>query len=191
MPDAFPSDNNPKHHPMKTCALYGFISALGGAFLTLILYFCGFHSDPAKLAAATWIGGLAGLTVAVTCIVLAVKARRAEVPANVEFGYGRALGVGVGVSAFAAFLSSIFMYVYYGYINPGFTDIVVQDKMAKLAASGMSGDRLEKTEAGMRMFMGPIPQAVTALIGGFVFGFVISLIVAAVLKRPAPANTSP
>jgi hypothetical protein len=173
---------------MKTCALYGFISALAGAFLNLILFFSGFHSDPAKLAAATWIGGVLGLAIAVTCLVLGIKARRAEVPSNEEFGYGRALGAGALVALVSSFLSAIFTYAYYSFINPAFIDIVVQDKIAKLEASGVSGDRLEKTEAGMRMFMGPIPQAISILIVGFLVGFIISLVVAAILKRPAPAQ---
>jgi predicted DNA repair protein MutK len=171
---------------MKTCAMYGFISALSGAFLVLILFFTGFHSDPAKLTAATWIGGVCGLGIGITCMVLGVKARRAEVPASEGFSYGRALGTGFLISVFSSVLSAIFTFAYYKFINPGFVDIVVQDKMAKLEASGMSSDKLEKTEAGMRMFMGPIPQAVSAIIGGLIFGLIIALIVAAVLKRPAP-----
>jgi hypothetical protein len=171
---------------MKTCALYGFISALSGAFLTLILYFAGFHSDPAKLTAATWIGGLLGLAIGVTCIVLGVKARRAQVPVTEGFGYGSALWAGVVISAVSSVLSAIFIYAYYSFINPAFIDIVVQDKMAKLEASGVSSDKIEKAEAGMRMFMGPIPQAISAIIGGVIVGLIISLIVAAVLKRPPP-----
>jgi hypothetical protein len=171
---------------MKTCALYGFISALSGAFLILILFFAGFHSDPAKLTAATWIGGVCGLAIGVTCMVLGVKARRAETPAGEGFSYGRALGTGFMISVFSSILSAIFTYSYYAFINPGFVDIVVQDKMAKLAATGVSSDKLEKTEAGMRMFMGPVPQAVSAIIGGVVGGLIIALIVAAVMKRPAP-----
>jgi hypothetical protein len=65
---------------MKTCSLYGFISALAGALLALALYFTGFHSDPAKLPAAKAIGLCAGLAIVITCLVLGVKARRAEIP---------------------------------------------------------------------------------------------------------------
>jgi purine-cytosine permease-like protein len=60
--------------------------------------------------------------------------------------------------------------------------------MAKLEASGMSSDKVEKAEAGLRMFMGPIPQAVGGLIVGFIVGVIISLVVAAALKRPPPAQ---
>jgi hypothetical protein len=175
---------------MKTCSLYGFIWALAGAFLTLILYFTGFHSDPAKLSAAGWIGGLAGLGIAITCMSIGVKARRSEIPPEADFGYGAALWAGMLISIVASLLSSIFGYVYWSLINPAFADVVVQDQVAKLEARGVSGDKLEKAEAMTRTMAAPVPQAVIALIVGVLFGLVIALIVAAVLKRPSP-NTPP
>jgi predicted permease len=171
---------------MKTCFLYGFISALAGAFLTLILYFLGFHSDPSKLTAAGWIGGLFGLAVTVVCLALGVRTRRDETPKDAPFGYGSALGAGMLITVVSSLLSTIFTYAYYAFINPAFAEIVLQDKLAKLEASGMSGDRLEKMEAMNRWMMTPVPMAVTALIILIVIGFIISLIVAGILKRPAP-----
>jgi hypothetical protein len=176
---------------MKTCALYGFFAALAGAFLNLILFFAGFHSDPAKLAAAGAIGAIGGLAIGVTCTVLGVKARRAELPVTEEFGYGRALGAGFQVALVASFLTSIFTYCYYSFINPAFIDIMVQDKLAKLEAKGMSSDQLEKAQAGMKIIMGPVPQAVIGLIAGLIFGLIIALIVAAFLKRPAQPAVPP
>jgi Protein of unknown function (DUF4199) len=172
---------------MKTCALYGFFAALAGAFLNLILFFAGFHSDPAKLAAAGIIGLVAGLAIGVTCTVLGVKARRAEFPATEEFGYGRAFVAAFQVSLVASFLSSIFTYCYDAFINPAFLDMMVQDKLAKLEASGASSDQLEKAQAGMNFVMHPVPQAIFAFVGGIIFGLIIALIVAACLKRPAQA----
>jgi hypothetical protein len=173
---------------MKTCSLYGFISALAGAFLTLVLYFLGYHSDPAKLTAASWIGGLGGLAIASVCTALGVKARRAEVPDDAGFGYGQALGAGVLVALVSSVLSAVFTYAYYAFINPGFTEIVIQDKMDKLQAKGISGAQLDQAEKFTRFLLNPVPAAIFTLIGGFIVGFLIALIVAAFLKRPAPAS---
>jgi hypothetical protein len=173
---------------MKTCSLFGFISALGGAFLTLILFFLGFHSDPAKLGMAGWVGGLVGLAIVILCVVLGVKARRSEIPEGEPFGYGRALGAGILISLVASVLNGFFGFLYWKFINPGIADIVVQSQLAKLEASGVSGDRLDKAEAMTRAMASPIPQAVVALLGGLVIGILISLIVAAVLKRAEPAS---
>lgn len=170
---------------MKTCSLYGFILAVSTAVLTLILYFLGLHSDPAKLGMAKWIGGLAGLAISITVTVLGVKARRAEVPDSEEFGYGRALGAGVLISLVASVLGSIFTYAYVAFINTGYTEVLLQDQMDKLQAKGMSGTQLDQAEKVTRMFMTPVAMTVMGLIFGVIFGVVVSLIVAAFLKRAA------
>ena len=175
---------------MKTCGLYGFISALGSAFITLILFFLGFHSDASKLGAAGWIGGLAGLAITVTCLALGIKARRSEVPGAEAFGYGKALGAGVLISLVSSVISALFGYLYWAVINPGIADIVVQSQISKMEASGVSGDRLDKAEAMTRTMASPLPQAAIALVIGMVIGVILSLIIAAILKKPE-AETPP
>jgi Protein of unknown function (DUF4199) len=173
---------------MKTCALYGFISTLAGAFLVLILYFAGFHSDPAKLGAAKVVGGFGSLAIAIACTVLGVRARREEKAASEEFGYAATLWAGVLISAVAAVLGAIFTYAYHAFINPGFSQILLQDAMSKMEAKGLSGDQLDKIESFNRILFSPAAMALIALIFGFIGGVIISLIVAAFLKRPAPAQ---
>jgi Protein of unknown function (DUF4199) len=172
---------------MKTCALYGFIIALADSLLVLVLFFLGFHSDPAKLVAAGLIGSIAALAIGIIVTVLGVKARRSEIPATQDFGYGSALWAGVQISAVACFLASIFDYVYNAFINPGLADIIVEAQMEKIQSKGLSGDQADKVEKMYRFMQTPGVHAVTALIGGFIFAFIISLIVAAFLKRPALA----
>jgi hypothetical protein len=176
---------------MKTCSLYGFISALAGALLALALYFLGFHSDPAKLPAAKAIGICGGLAIVITCSVLGVKARRAEIPEDQGFGYGRALWTGMQIAIVSSFLTAIFNYLYFAFINPAFIDIMLQDQMDKLQAKGISGAQLEQVEKVSRFMMSPGMQSVFTLIGGLIIGFLISLIVAAFLKRPEPAGPPP
>ena len=135
--------------------------------------------------------GCGGLAIAITVTALGVKARRAEIPETKKFGYGSALWAGVQISAVASFLSAIFIYVYHAYINPGLSELMLQDTMDKLQAKGMGGPQLDQVEKITRMMMGPAPQAISALIAGFIVGFIISLIVAAVLKRPEPEGPPP
>jgi hypothetical protein len=172
---------------MKTCALYGFVIALADSLLVLALFFLGFHSDPAKLVAAGLIGGLGALAIGVVVTVLGVKARRAEIPEAQGFGYGSALWAGVQVSAVACLLGSIFDYVYNAFINPGLADIIVEAQMDKVQSKGLSADQTDKVEKMYHFMQTPVVHAITALIGGFIFAFVISLIVAAFLKRSEPA----
>jgi len=172
---------------MKTCILFGFIAALAGAFLVLIEFFVGLHSDISRLPVANVVGSFGGLAISITCTVLGVKARRADVPAGEAFGYGRAAWSGIVINAVGSVLSAVFLYAYYAFINPGFADILLQDSSNKLEAKGLSGDRLEKIEAFNRIMFTPGWMAVFAVVLGLVFGVVLALIVAAFLKRPAPA----
>jgi hypothetical protein len=173
---------------MKTCALYGFISTLAGAFLVLILYFAGFHSDPSKLGAAQAIASIGGLAIAVTCTALGMRARREETPAAEEFGYGATLGAGVLIALVGSVLGAIFTYAYHAFINPGFSEILIQDAVTKMEAKGVSGAQLDKIESFDRILFSPVGMAVSALVIGFIFGVIISLIVAAFVKRPAPSQ---
>jgi ABC-type Fe3+-siderophore transport system permease subunit len=173
---------------MKTCSLYGFISALAGALLVLALYFLGFHSDPAKLPAAKWIGGCFGLAIGIIVTALGVKARRAEIPETQPFGYGSALAAGVQISLVSSILTAIFIYLYDAFINPGFNEIILQDGLDKLQAAGISGDKLEQMEKGTRFMMRPGMHAFSTLIVAFIIGVIVSLIVAAFLKRSEPAG---
>jgi hypothetical protein len=60
--------------------------------------------------------------------------------------------------------------------------------MDKAQAKGMSGAQLDQVEKFTRVIMGPGVMSVLVLVLGFVFGFIISLVVAAFLKRTAPAG---
>jgi Protein of unknown function (DUF4199) len=171
---------------MKTCSLYGLIMAVASAILVLVLYFLGFHSDPAKLSAAKWIGGVGGLAIAVTVMVLGVKARRAEVPANEPFGYGPSFRAGFAIAFFDAVFYSIFFYCYLAFINTGFTEMIVQDTMDKMQAKGISGAQLDNVEKGIRFMSSAGMQTASALIGGIIFGVILALIIAAFIKRQAP-----
>jgi hypothetical protein len=171
---------------MKTCSLYGFIMAICSAVLVLALYFLGYHSDPAKLTSAKWIGGIGGLAIAITVIILGVRARRAEVPENEPFGYGSAFGAVFMICLVNSVVYSIFFYAYLAFINAGFTDMIVQDTMDKMQAKGISGTQLDNMEKGIRFMSSPAMQSASSLIGGVIFGLILAAIIAAFMKRPAP-----
>jgi hypothetical protein len=170
---------------MKTYLIYGLAWAIAGAVLAVTLYLLGFHSDPAKLTSAQIIGGLGGLAIAVICITLGTKARRAETPATEEFGYGRALGAGVMIALFGALFGSITTYAYAKFINPEFVDVIVQAQVQKLEEKKLTAAQIEGAEKMIRMMSSPGVQACFGFIGTILFGTVISLVTAAVLKRSA------
>jgi hypothetical protein len=172
---------------MKTPLTYGFISALAGALLTLLLYFAGFHDSPDKLASAQIIAGCVGLVIVVTCLSLAMRDKRATAPADAEWGYGSALGVGTLTALVNSVLGAIFYFIYASFINPSFADTLLQSELAKAEAKGASATQLANMEPMMRKFMSPGVSACMQLIFGFIFCFVIALIVAIFFRKPRPA----
>lgn len=172
---------------MKTCALYGLIIFVASAILTIVVYLAGLHSDPSKLSIANWITGILGLAIGITATVLGVKARRAEIPATEDFGYGRALWAGIQISIVASILISLFNAVYAAFINTGYSEVLVQAQTDKMQAKGMSADQIEGVEKFTRFMVSPAMLAITGVIFGLIFGVILALIIAAFLKRPAAA----
>ncbi len=170
---------------MKTYSLFGFFMALAGLVLTLVLYFLGFHSDPAKFPTGQIIGSIGGLAIGITFIVLGTKARRAEWPVAEDFTYGNAFAAGFMITAIAAFIGIVTNYLYFQVINPGLGDIIVQAQLDKLEAKGLSGAQLERAEKSIRFFLKPGITMALGFLGGIFWGTVISLISSAFLKRPA------
>ena len=169
---------------MKTYLTYGAAIAGANFVVVLVLYILGFHSDPAKLSAAQWIGGCGGLAIGIICTVLGIKARRAQVRAAEPFGYGSALGAGVMITLFAALISVATTYVYGGLINPHFTEVIIQSQADQLEAKGLSAEKIEQVQKMSAPFMKLPAQMAFGFLGGMFFGPVISLISAAFLNRP-------
>jgi hypothetical protein len=177
---------------MKNCLIYGFAMALAAFLLRLVLFIAGLESDPAHGSAARWIGGLGGLAVAVVVLVLGIRARRSSVAPEAEFTYGQAFKTGMGIQLFCAILSPFTTYFYLAVINPHFIDVLLQANREKLEARGMASDQIDRAEHIMRMFTSPGAQAVEAFFGTLIFGAIVTLIVAAFLRRngthdPLPA----
>src|SRR5512133_3691522 len=119
---------------MKTPLTYGFLMALGGALLTLVLYFAGFHDAPEKMNAAQWTGMIASLAISAVCLSLAMREKRALRPPENPWGYGSAFGTGVVTGLFGVLFGSVFAYVYVAFINPGMGDVILQLQMNKMEA---------------------------------------------------------
>jgi hypothetical protein len=170
---------------MKTYLTYGGAMAIGGALLTFALFFSGLHSDAAKLGTAQWVGFAGGVVIGVTCLILGIKARRDESPSEEDFTYGRALGAGVMIVLFGSVFGMATTILYSSVINPGFTDVMVQAQVQKWEAAGLNAAQIEGAEKMTRTMMKPPIQAAFGFVFAMIGGTILSLIVAAFLKRTA------
>lgn len=176
---------------MKIYLNHGLGMAMAGTLLAFVLYFLGYHNDAAKIESAQRVAMIAGIAIAIVGLTLAIKARRATVPAHEPFGYGPALGAGTLTALFSSLFGSIANVLYVAVVNPGMIDVIVESQIAKMENQGIPDAQIEAAEGMIRMMSGSVAQGIFGLLGGFFFTFIIALIVAAFLKRPATTTPPP
>ena len=163
--------------------------AIAGAMLTLLLFFAGFHDSVENMKPAQWLGGVGGVAIGATCLALAMREKRAQFPADADWGYGSALGSGVLTAVFASLFGLVTGYVYFAILNPGFSDVLYQAQASAMEAKGVPASQIEKIEPLLRKWMSPIALTITQFVMGFVWSVVLSLITAIFFrKRPPTAD---
>lgn len=170
---------------MKTTFIYGVGIAVGSFALGLILFFGGFHNDVEKLGTGQLIGSVGSILISIVGLVMAIKARREDFAEEEGFSYGRALGTGTLTSLWSALTGAVLTIIYATAINPGMQEILIENEITKMEEQGLPASQIEQVEGVMTFMTSPAMMGVSNLIGGFLFGFVISLIAAAFLKRAA------
>ncbi len=167
---------------MSTKFVYALILTISGAVLNLLLYFTGYQTE--KLATGQYLQWI-GFVIMIVVLWLGIKAVREE-SSQQALTYGQCLGTGVLISFYSGLMSSAYSYIHFKFVNPNFADYQLELIRAKWAAAGMSDAQMEKAEGFTRMMMGPGVQAIMTPIMVVVIGLVISLILAAFLKRNPP-----
>ena len=155
---------------------YGLITALISIVYTLILMVLDM-SENQLLSGLSFIIMIAG-------IVLAMKEYRTL---NGGFmSYGQGLGLVTLVSTVTGLLSGIFMWIYTSFVDTEYMARMRDKQVDALLDRGMSD---EEVDAAMKMtesFQGPLALILGGLIGSVVIGFLLSLILSAIMKRNRP-----
>jgi Protein of unknown function (DUF4199) len=167
---------------MSTTLLYSLIMAIGQIVLTLVGFFLGYQTD--KINQGSWFG-LCPLIYAIVVYTLGIKAVREENPGK-YLTYGKGVGTGTMIALYSGLIGSIYAFIHFTYVNPNFTDYLIEASRVKWVAAGMSDSRMDGAEKGIRIFTKPAVQAVVGLCLTMVFGVIISLIASAFLKRNPP-----
>jgi len=167
---------------MGTKFTYALILTVAGAVFNLLLYFTGFQTE--KLATGQHLQYIGFLIMGVV-LYLGIKAVREESPGK-AMSFGKGVGSGVLISAYSGIMSSFYTYIHFKFVNPEFVDYQMEIIRAKWEQIGMNASAMENAEKMARTMMGPVVQAIFTPIMVVLFGLIFSLIIAAILKRPAP-----
>ncbi len=167
---------------MSTKFTYALTLTICGALLNLLLYFTGFQTE--KLATGQYFQWL-GFVMMFAILWLGIKAVRDEAPEK-GMSYGRGVGTGTLISLYSGLMSAVYSFIHFKFVNPEFADYQLALIRPKWEAAGMAEAQMDQAEKMTRAMMGPVAQAILTPIMVVIFGLILSLIIAAILKRPAP-----
>jgi hypothetical protein len=170
---------------MSTKFFYALVLTLATIVFQLMLYFSGFQTE--KLATGQYLQWL-GLVITAVVLYLGVRAVRDEKPDRV-MTYGQGVATGVTISLYAGVMGTIYSFLHFTFINTKFADYAIAFAREKWAAKGMTQAQMDGLEAISRKMMQPGPQAILGVLFAVLIGFIVSLIVAALLKRGKTAGT--
>ncbi|WP_066506165.1 DUF4199 domain-containing protein [Rufibacter sp. DG15C] len=100
--------------------------------------------------------------------------------------YGQGLGIGTVLSAVAGLLGGIFTFIYVKFVDTAFLQKVQDLQIAKMEEQGLSEAQIEKATEMAATFSGPGMMLVMGILGTLVIGFLVSLVMAAIMKRSQP-----
>ena len=167
---------------MSTKFTYALVMSVTSAVFSLAMFFLGFQTD--RIASGQYFQWF-GFVIVIVVLWLGIRAVRAESPGQ-YFSYGQGVGSGVMISLYAGLMTAVYNFIHFKFINPDFADYVVDLNRAKWIARGMTDAQMEAAESMTRRMMGPGAQLITTPIFLLLLGLVLSLIIAAILKRPDP-----
>lgn len=166
---------------MGTKFTYALILTIVGAVFNLLLYFTGFQTE--KLAVGQHLNWI-GFGIMIVVLVLGIKAVREEAP-DKSLTYGKGVGTGVLISLFSGLMSAVYNFIHFKFVNTEFADYQMEMIRAKWEQAGMGAAQMEQAEGFTRAMLGPVAQAIMTPIMAVIAGTIISLVAAAILKRPA------
>ena len=167
---------------MSTTLLYALVMAIAQIVVSLISFFIGYQSD--KMSSGAWFG-IVPLVVSIVILILGIKAVREEQEGK-YLSYGKGVGTGVLIAVYSGLIGAVYTYLHFTYVNPNFSDYLIESSRIKWAAAGMQESQMEGAEKFTRMITKPWVQSLFGLLIGVFFSLILSLIISAFLKRNPP-----
>lgn len=165
---------------MNIAVRYGLIYIGINILWSLLTYVTGMNrSDLA------WIFNTLAMLIPVLCIVYAVKEYKSTI-GNGYMSFSQVFKHGLVISLIGGIGISAYLLVYTGYIDPEFNDYVLNKQVEELQESGMSEEQIDRTVEMVEKYRSPFYTFTFGVFGSLFVGSIISLILAAVLKKPNP-----
>lgn len=171
---------------MNFHARHGLLIALIAALYTLMLHFSGLLSVP-------YLGvilALGGLLIPIVGIGWGIRTWR-EGFGQGYMTFGQGLKHGVLIVLWWGLASATFSVLYSTQINPGQMEQVMERQKALIESRNLPAEMTALFEKMMHFLMQPSVQFVFGVVGSCIWGTIIALVCAAILKRDPPPAEPP
>ncbi len=153
---------------------WGAILGLSLIVITLVMYLTDQTSNP-------WFSGLT-IVAMIACLILSMQDYRSLNSGYMAYGEG--LGIGALVSAIGGLLSAAFITFYNVVIDPTIQKRALEQAHEKMEAMGtMSDESIDQAMEWSEKLQNPGFTFVAGVFGTLFMGFLLSLIVAAFIRR--------
>ncbi len=166
-----------KPSPARVALKWGLISAVISIVYSVIMVLIGKYQDPSM----NTVNFLFGLAVATGVLIYALREFRTLNNGYLSFGQG--LGVGTLTSAVSGVVAGLFTFIYLKFIDPSALEKSMDLARQKWEEQGMSDAQIEQAEKYAAMFTSPGAIFVFTVFGAILIGFILSLIVSAIMRR--------
>jgi Protein of unknown function (DUF4199) len=155
---------------------YGVIIAIASIVYITILYVSGQSTNTPLL--------YLGFVISIVGMILAMKEFKED--SNGFMSYSQGLGIGTMMSAVSGFISGTYNYIYTVFIDPTIRQQILDKTRIALEERGMDDAQIDQAMSISEKFSSPGMGFAFGMIGSVVVGFILALIISAIMKRDKP-----
>ncbi|MBK7682504.1 MAG: DUF4199 domain-containing protein [Bacteroidia bacterium] len=133
----------------------------------------------------SWVFNILSMAIPVICIVFATKEYKATI-GNGWMKFSDVFKQGLLIFVIGGIITAAYTVLYVTVIDPEFMTFIQEKQMNKMLEMGMPEEQVEQQLNMSAKFQTPFWMFTWTLLGTLLIGTLISLIMAAVLKKPNP-----
>ncbi|MBK7963863.1 MAG: DUF4199 domain-containing protein [Bacteroidetes bacterium] len=165
---------------LKYALIYSGINIVWGLFM--------FVTDLTR-SDMSWVFNILSMIIPIVCIVLATKEYKATI-GNGWMKFSDVFKQALIIFVIGGIITAAYTVLYVTVIDPEFMTYIQEKQMTKMLEMGMPEEQIEIALNQSAKFQTPFWMFTWTLLGSMLIGTLISLIMAAVLKKPNPEEIS-
>ena len=172
----------PKKSAFPVALKYAIITSLASFIFSVILYMTGLYLNNG----IQWLGFI----ILLVGLIFTIKDRR-DKDLGGFITFGQAFGAGFLFCIIVGLIGVLTTYIMMNFIAPDMVEQLLKVTEQKLIDKGMSDDQIQVAMNMTKKFMTPVMMAVWTVVGTAFIGCILSLIVAAIMKKESKQLQQP